>query len=65
MMQSVRRMDWTFVPDYRRLVTCGWIDHYALPIGPIPFITTKTIEVIGGGTRASNAQFVVTSGIVM
>jgi hypothetical protein len=65
MMHSVRRMDWTFVPDRWRLVTCGWIDHCALPIGPIPFITTKTIAVVGGGLRTANAQFVVTSGIEM
>ena len=64
-MQSVGRMDWTFVPGCWQLVTCGWIDHCVLTIGPIPFITTKTIDVVGGGTRAANAQFVVTSGIDM
>ena len=56
-------MDSTFVPGRWQLVTCGWIDHCALPIGPIPFITTKTIAVIGGETSPANAQFVVTSGI--
>ena len=65
MMQSVRRMDWTFVPGRWQLVTCGWIDHCVVPIGPIPFITTKTIDAVGGGTRTANAQFVVTSGIAM
>jgi len=65
MMQSVRRMDSTFVPYCWRLVTCGWIDHCALPIGPIPFITTKTVVVVDGGPRTANAHFLVTSGIEM
>jgi len=61
MMTSVRRMDWAFVPSRAQLVTCVWIDHLSPPVGPKPFITTKTIAVIRRRASATNAQFVVTT----
>ena len=61
MMWVVRRMDWTFVPDCRPLVTTGWIYHSPLLTGPIPFVTTKTTRAIHGGRNAVNTQIAVTS----
>jgi hypothetical protein len=53
-------MDRTFVPSRPHLVTFVWIDHFSRPIGPKPFITTKTVDVIRGRRGTTNAQFVVT-----
>lgn len=54
-------MDRTFVPPFAHLVTFLRIDHFSQPIGPKPFITTKTSDVIRLARRATNTQFVVTS----
>jgi hypothetical protein len=50
-----------FVPDGRRLVTSPWIDHSAPQIGPIPFVTTKSVGAVRGLRNAANAQFAVTN----
>jgi hypothetical protein len=54
-------MTLAFVPDCRRLVTRRWIDHSALEIGPMPFVTTKSADAIHGGRNAANARFAVTN----
>ena len=56
MTWTVRRMTATFVPDCRRLVTPGWIDHSALRIGPTPFVTTKTFARYHGAENAPRTR---------
>jgi hypothetical protein len=50
-----------FVPDGWRLVTRLWIDHSAPEIGPIPFVTTKSVGANRGWKNAANVQIAVTN----
>jgi hypothetical protein len=50
-----------FVHDGWRLVTRLWIDHSAPEIGPIPFVTTKSVGANRGWKNAANVQIAVTN----